>query len=137
MLRNINDVLGKNLLRDVFGTGGLAEHEAEVPPTTTKRLDLWFVPTDEKRAASAARFSGILAQIMEEPAAIELWTDPPCVDDYRSSMTKRELWREALAIRDKRYWPCPMLWHVGAANPKPSSTNSDMSKPKFPGGIAP
>jgi hypothetical protein len=118
MLRNLEDVLGKNILREVFQLRGSAETEAEVPPGNAKRIDLWFVPTNEELASDAPEFTGILAAITAEPAAVELWSDPLNVDDFHAGSAKREVWREILQLRDKRPWPRPMLWHVCAGKPE-------------------
>jgi len=117
MPRNLEDALGKNILHDLVQLRGLAQTEAEVPPGNAKRIDLWFVP-DEHKSKVGPEFSGVLAEITAEPAAIELWSDPLSEGDFHACLTKRNLWRETLELRDKRAWPCPMLWHICAGKPE-------------------
>jgi hypothetical protein len=116
VFRNVNDVLGKNVLRDVFQSGGSAETEAEVPPGNARRIDVWFVP-DEAKRAQRSPLVGILAEIAAEAAVIEMWSDSPSNTEFHGSMTKRDLWREILELRDKRSWSPPMLWHICAGKP--------------------
>lgn len=116
MPRNLEDALAKNILHDLVQLRGLAQTEAEVPPGNAKRIDLWFVP-DLTKYAKAPEFTDVLAEITSEPAAIELWSDPPNEGDFHSCLTKRDLWRETLELRDKRPWMCPMLWHICAGKP--------------------
>jgi hypothetical protein len=137
MVRNLEDVLGKNILRDVFRLRGSAETEAEVPPGNAKRIDLWFVPAKDTLAPGAPEFTGILAAMIAEPAAIELWSDPPGVDDFHVSSAKREVWRETLQLRDKRPWPRPMLWHVCAGKPERVLKNFDYVSAEIPGWYRP
>lgn len=118
MPRTIEDILGKNVLRDLFQLRGSAEIEAEVPPGEAMRLDLWFVPEQEKLAQDIPYFTGVMAEITVEPAAVELWSDPPRVDHFFAGLVKRELWRDILQKRDKRPWSRPMCWHICAGKPE-------------------
>lgn len=118
MPRTIEDILGKNVLRDLFQLRGSAEIEAEVPPGEATRLDLWFVPEPEKVALDIPYFTGVMAKITAEPAAVELWSASPRVDHFFAGLVKRELWRDILRKRDKRPWSRPMLWHICAGKPE-------------------
>jgi hypothetical protein len=118
MPRTIEDILGKNVLRDLFQLRGLAEIEAEVPPGEATRLDVWFVPEQEKLAQDIPYFTGVMAEITVEPAAVELWSATPRVDHFFAGLVKRELWRDILQKRDKRPWSRPMCWHICAGKPE-------------------
>jgi hypothetical protein len=118
MPRTIEDILGKNVLRDLFQLRGLAEIEAEVPPGEATRLDVWFVPEQEKLAQDIPYFTGVMAEITVEPAAVELWSATPRVDHFFAGLVKRELWRDILQKRDKRPWSRPMCWHICAGKPR-------------------
>ncbi len=137
MLRNLEDVLGKNILRDLFQLRGSAETEAEVPPGNAKRIDLWFVPDKDKLAANAREFTGILVAITENPAAIELWSAPLGADDFHATLAKREVWREILELRDKRPWPRPILWHICAGKPETVMEEFGFEPAELPGWYRP
>lgn len=118
MLRNVHDAFAKNLLHAVFSLRGLAQTEAEVPPSNAMRLDLWFVPEHDKPLADVPEFVGILAKLTSEPTASEIWSGVLSVDEFFKGLVKRELWRGVLEERDNRKWPRPTLWHVCAGKPQ-------------------
>ena len=137
MWRNLDDLLGKNILRDVFQLRGSAETEAEVPPGHAKRFDLWFVPELDKLALGLPTFTDLLEQMTAEPGAFELWSGPPSVDDFHGALAKRENLREVLELRDKRPWPRPMLWHVCAGKPEKVFDAFGYALGDFPGSYRP
>lgn len=116
-MNNPGDILGKNLVRDTCVLRGLAETEAEVPPGNARRLDIWFVPEEEKRA-TAPKFEDVLEQMVSEPAAIELWSGAVSEDAFHVTFAKRENFHQTLEQRDKRLRLRPMLWHLCARRPK-------------------
>lgn len=136
MLRNVDDALGKNVLRDTLGLRGLAQTEAEVPPGNAKRIDIWFVP-DFRESTGWPDFTGILAEMTAEPSTIELWSEALSEDDFHTANVKRDLWRETLEQRDKRSWPRPMLWHVCAGKPETVLAEHGFEPTDIPGWYRP
>lgn len=133
MARNLHDSLAKNILHDLFSLRGAAQTEAEVPPGNARRIDLWFVPENGKLGADIPEFVGILAQLIAEPAAIEIWSAALDVDDFFMGLLKRELWRAVLEHRDKRPWVRPMLWHLCAGKPETALQQFAYECTRYPG----
>jgi hypothetical protein len=116
MIRNRFDQFGKNVVHDLLQLGGDPRTEQEVPPGNAQRIDVWFLP-DPARKHHLTVLGGVIAKLVETPAAIELWSEPLRVREFHASMRKWYDWHHVLELRDKRSWDLPALWHVCA---KPS-----------------
>jgi hypothetical protein len=101
----------------LFRLRGLSETEAVVPPGNEKRIDLWFVPENNERTVEAPVFTGVLAEMAADSAAIELWSAAPSGDHFHKALGKREAWHDILELRDKRPCERPPLWHICAGKP--------------------
>lgn len=112
-MRNIEDMLGKHLVRDAVVRRGLAETEAEVPPGNVRRFDVWYVPEENKRA-TAPIFEDIFAEMTAEPSAIELWSGAVSEDAFHVTFAKRENFQQTLRRRNNASGLRPMLWHICA-----------------------
>ncbi len=117
MVHKRSDQFGKNVLRDTLVQRGEAQTEPEIPPTDAMRFDVWFVP-DEVKHRTAPELTGVLGQIVERAAVIELWSDVFDEREFHDSCYKRHAWLRALEARDKRSWEIPILWHICAGKPK-------------------
>ena len=116
MIRNRSDQLGKNILHDLLSLRGGACPEMEVPPGNAQRIDVWFVP-DENRRDVEIGLTGILARMAAAAACIELWSDGLDVEEFHACLHKRYAWRSILESRHERKWRLPTLWHVCAGRP--------------------
>lgn len=121
-MRNIEDAFGKNILRGVLELRGSVETEAEVSPSHTKRIDVWYVPEVDKLELAPV-FTDLLDEMTSEPSAVELWSNALSEDEFHVTYAKRENFRETLEQRgaslgtSSTFKVRPRLWHLCAGKP--------------------
>jgi hypothetical protein len=67
------DLLGKNVLRDLFVLLGATETETEVPPGDAQKIDLWFVPDPSRLRSHPDTLPDLIAEMVSEPAMVEVF----------------------------------------------------------------
>src|SRR4051812_30224148 len=114
-IRALFDQLGKLLLDHLLSTCGETQREVEIPPTDPQRIDVVYVPDDE-RARAGPRLPGLLGSIVEAPAVLELFSGVPGEEAFRACVHKRDAWQRWRRKLRKLEDVC-FLWIVSAGRP--------------------
>jgi hypothetical protein len=111
------DQLGKNVLRDFFVLFGAAQPAAEVPPTDALEVDLWYVPDPAREPMRLQLTSGVMREIADAPAMLELFSQTFGDRAFHGCLRKRYQWHHVLELRENASHPLIEAWLTSPGPP--------------------